>query len=206
MPKVGQEEHEILWPVDLNSVFEVTQRSVAWSHVTLGLEQLVQGGLAAGAIKVDVATGVSGFLRPGDRVDVYWSGNARGENVTRLIQASLQIIAIDQTDDEDRNNPTIARTITVEAPPDQIAALAQAQATGNLTLALVGVRDDTESETIEVTNRILRSTERELQARGYPTLRHAQSYMMPTVQTIRLNNGILDGGADPSGDGMALGV
>ena len=67
-------------------------------------------------------------------------------------------------------------------------------------------RFTTTSDTIEVTNRILRRTERDLQARGYPTHRHAQSYMMPTVQTIRIRDGILDGGADPSGDGMAAGV
>ncbi len=66
-------------------------------------------------------------------------------------------------------------------------------------------RFTTTSDTIEVTNRILRSTERELQARGYPTLRHPQSYMFPTVHTIRIQDGKLDGGADPSGDGMAAG-
>ena len=41
---------------------------------------------------------------------------------------------------------------------------------------------------------------------GYPTKRHPYSYMMPTLQTIRLINGELDGGADPSGDGMAVGL
>ncbi len=61
----------------------------------------------------------------------------------------------------------------------------------------------TTSNTIELTNRILRSTERELQTRGYPTLRHGQSYMTPIVHAIRLVDGELDGGADPSGDGMA---
>jgi gamma-glutamyltranspeptidase / glutathione hydrolase len=59
------------------------------------------------------------------------------------------------------------------------------------------------SDTIEVTNRILRSTERELQSRGYPTKRHAHSYMNPIVHAIRIVDGKLDGGADPSGDGMA---
>ncbi|MEX2518148.1 MAG: gamma-glutamyltransferase [Paracoccaceae bacterium] len=67
-------------------------------------------------------------------------------------------------------------------------------------------RFTTTSNKIEVTNRILRSTERELQRRGYPTHRHAHSYMMPTVQTIRILDGELDGGADPSGDGMAAAV
>ena len=67
-------------------------------------------------------------------------------------------------------------------------------------------RFTTTSETIEVTNRILRRTERELQARGYPTKRYGQSYLMPTVQTIRIADGVMDGGADPSGDGMAMGI
>lgn len=72
--------------------------------------------------------------------------------------------------------------------------------------AVEAPRFTTTSDVIEVTNRILRSTERDLQARGYPTLRHAQSYMFPTVHTIRIGEGRLDGGADPSGDGMAAGI
>ncbi len=151
---------EELFPADtdeLRTVLRVMERNepVLVSKVTApgqdaGVASRLAQGMRAFALRVDVSTGVSGFLRPGDRVDVYWTGNARGENVTRLIEASLQIIAIDQIADEDRSNPTIARTITIEAPPDRIAALAQAQATGSLSLALVGVSDDTHSATIEV--------------------------------------------------------
>ncbi|MEO0359958.1 MAG: gamma-glutamyltransferase, partial [Pseudomonadota bacterium] len=72
--------------------------------------------------------------------------------------------------------------------------------------AVHAARFTTTSDTIEVTNRILRRTERELQALGYPTMRHAMSYMMPTVHAIRIKDGRLDGGADPSGDGMAASV
>lgn len=67
-------------------------------------------------------------------------------------------------------------------------------------------RFTTTSDTIEVTNRILRRTEHELQNRGYPTRRYGYSYMMPTVQTIRITETGMDGGADPSGDGMAMAV
>ncbi|MCB1362150.1 MAG: Flp pilus assembly protein CpaB [Rhodobacteraceae bacterium] len=151
---------EDLFPPDsdeLRMVLRVMERNepVLISKVTApgedaGVASRLERGMRAFALRVDVASGVSGFLRPGDRVDVYWTGTARGESVTRLIQASLQIIAIDQIADEDRNNPTIARTITVEAPPDRIAALAQAQASGRLTLALVGVQDETESDMIEI--------------------------------------------------------
>ena len=72
--------------------------------------------------------------------------------------------------------------------------------------AVIAPRFTTTSNTIEVTNRILRATERDLKARGYPTKRHAQSYMNPIVQAIRIAHGKLDGGADPSGDGMAAKV
>ena len=142
---------------DLRTVLRVMERNepVLVSKVSApgedaGVASQLEQGMRAFALRVDVATGVSGFIRPGDRVDVYWSGNSRGENVTRLIQASVPIIAIDQISDQDRRNPTVARTITIAAPADQIAALAQAQATGGLSLSLVGVRDDSRSETIEV--------------------------------------------------------
>lgn len=156
---------EDLFPADtdeLRTIVRVMERNepLLASKVTepgddAGVASRLTQGMRAFALRVDVTSGVSGFLRPGDRVDVYWSGQARGENVTRLIQASLQIIAIDQIADEDRSNPMIARTITVEAPPNQIATLAQAQATGSLSLALVGVSDTTESETIEVSQQDL---------------------------------------------------
>jgi Flp pilus assembly protein CpaB len=105
-----------------------------------GVASRLEAGMRALALQVDVTSGVSGFLRPGDRVDVYWTGAGRGgRSITRLIRSNVQIIAIDQITDEDRNSPTVARTITVTAAPADIAALTQAQASGNLTLALVGV-------------------------------------------------------------------
>lgn len=64
----------------------------------------------------------------------------------------------------------------------------------------------TTSETIEITNRILRSTEKELQAKGYSTMRYAVSYATPIVHAIRMVDGKMDGGADPSGDGMSAQV
>lgn len=107
-------------------------------------------GMRAFALRVDVMSGVSGFLRPGDRVDVYWSGaGSEGQSITRLIHANLKLIAIDQVTDEERNNPMIAQSVTVEAPPEVVAKLAQAQGSGRLTLALVGVRDETESPHVE---------------------------------------------------------
>jgi gamma-glutamyltranspeptidase/glutathione hydrolase len=64
----------------------------------------------------------------------------------------------------------------------------------------------TTSDTIELTNRIPRAVEARLRAMGYPVQRHPFSYMSPLVHAIRIVDGRLDGGADPAGDGMAMGV
>lgn len=126
-----------------------------------GLTSRLDKGMRAFAIKVDVASGVSGFLRPGDRVDVYWTGSSRDKDVTKLIEAGVELIAIDQIADGDRNEARIARTVTVQVTPQQVASLAQAQSTGNLSLSLVGAEDDTVAEAIEVDQQLLLGIEDE---------------------------------------------
>lgn len=120
-----------------------------------GLTSRLGRGMRAFAIRVDVASGVSGFLRPGDTVDVFWTGQSQNKQVTRLIQTGIQLIAVDQTADEDTSRPLIARTVTVEATPQQVAALAQAQSTGRLSLSLVGADDDQVAEVVEVDQKLL---------------------------------------------------
>jgi pilus assembly protein CpaB len=121
-----------------------------------GVASRLRRGMRAFAIRVDVTTGVSGFLRPGDTVDIYWSGTTGNrQNLTKLIEANVPLIAIDQIADIDRANPTIARTVTVEVTPQQVAALAQAQTTGRLSLSLVGVQDDGVASVTEVDQRKL---------------------------------------------------
>ena len=140
-----------------------------------GLTSRLERGKRAFTIKVDVSSGVSGFLRPGDRVDVYWTGrvNMRGSEannteVTKLIEAGVQLIAIDQSADGDLSEATIARTVTVSVSPQQVAALAQAQTTGNLSLSLVGAEDDTVASAIEVDQRALLGLTNEVIAQEAP--------------------------------------
>ncbi|WP_068115374.1 Flp pilus assembly protein CpaB [Tropicimonas marinistellae] len=125
-----------------------------------GITSRLGRGMRAFAIRVDVTSGVSGFLRPGDRVDVYWTGSAAtsSENlgeITKLIETNVKLIAIDQIADKARSAPVIARTVTVEATPHQVASLAQAQSTGRLTLSLVGAEDDTIAEVSQVDQKAL---------------------------------------------------
>ncbi len=128
-----------------------------------GITSQLERGMRAFAIKVDVTSGVSGFLRPGDRVDIYWTGNvgevlsrdANGVNgaVTMLIERNVDLIAIDQEANQDITDAVIARTVTVAVRPEQVAALAQAQSSGRLSLSLVGAEDDYVAEAISVDQR-----------------------------------------------------
>ncbi|MEM6277380.1 MAG: Flp pilus assembly protein CpaB [Pseudomonadota bacterium] len=112
-----------------------------------GLTSLLEPGMRAFTIRVDVQTGVSGFLRPGDRVDVFWTGQGggdgrRGNDVTMLIETAVELVAVDQNSASDTSGAAIARTVTAQVTPQQVARLAQAQNSGRLSLALVGAKDD----------------------------------------------------------------
>ena len=64
----------------------------------------------------------------------------------------------------------------------------------------------TTSDTIDITNRILRRTERALVEMGYPVRHSALSYHFAGVHAARRTAEGWDGGADPGRDGMALRV
>ncbi|MGI9369619.1 MAG: Flp pilus assembly protein CpaB [Ruegeria sp.] len=160
-PETSDSDRFVLRTMEKDEAIMVVK--VTKPGVSAGLTSQLEKGMRAFAISVDVASGVSGFLRPGDHIDVYWTGSLRGTGegasgeITRLIQTSIQLIAVDQSaGSSDVTGATIARTVTVAATPEQIAALAQAQNTGRLSLALVGVSDETvASNTIEVDQRSL---------------------------------------------------
>lgn len=105
-----------------------------------GLTGKLGPGLGAFTIKVDASSGLTG-LQPEDRVDVYWTGappDGNGE-VTRLIEPAVLIIAVDQPPKlEGQEMLQPVRTVTVSGTRDQVARLAQAQATGRLALSVVG--------------------------------------------------------------------
>ena len=116
----------------------------------IGINTLLEPGTRAFAIRVNVATGVSGFLQPGDEVDIYWTGRNLDKQITRLIIERVKIIAIDQQSSQDSLRPTVARTVTLQVSPSIVANLVQFQESGNLTLSLRGVEDTTTSGPIEV--------------------------------------------------------
>ncbi len=136
-----------------------------------GLNTRLARGMRAFPILVDTNAGIAGLVRLGDRVDVYWTGSAgslgpdmQGE-FTKLIESGVTIIAIgNNANDNNYESSSSARTLTIEASPQQVARLAQAQVSGKLSLALMGIGDDEAAVVTDVDRRGLLGIEAEVVA------------------------------------------
>lgn len=115
-----------------------------------GVRSRLAPGMRAFTININVSTGVSGFLQPNDRVDVYWTGSDNGQTITRLILEGVRLIAVDQVENADISRTILARNVTVEVSPQIVAELTQAQQTGRLTLSLRGAEDEVLSGVFQV--------------------------------------------------------
>ncbi len=158
-PETGDNERYVMRAMEKDEA--IMEVKITRPGEAAGLTSRLEKGKRAFAISVDVASGVSGFLRPGDDVDIIWTGSLRGAvegasgELTRLILPSIRLVAIDQSAGSDVTGTTIARTVTVAVTPEQAISLAQAQSTGRLSLALVGVEDEAITAAIEVDQRKL---------------------------------------------------
>lgn len=114
-----------------------------------GLNGALEAGMRAFAINVEV----SDLLQIGDHVDLYWTGipTSGTAEITRQIESRLKIIAIDRPAEEGISAGSItSRSLTVAVTPQQVARLAQAQATGKLVTSLVGLTDTSASGAVEI--------------------------------------------------------
>ena len=100
-------------------------------------------GKRAISIKVDADTTAGGFILPNDRVDVILTRQVgQGGGGERSFQSStilkdVRVLAIDQTaKPENGAQSAVGKTATLELSESQAEMLAQAQASGTLSLAL----------------------------------------------------------------------
>jgi pilus assembly protein CpaB len=117
-----------------------------------GLTGKLEKGMRAFQIKVSTSSGVAGFIMPENYIDIYWTGyssDTTGE-MTRMIESAIRVIAVDQASSEAEYSGSAANTVTVAATPEQVARLAQAQATGKLSMSLVADSADGVEGLVEV--------------------------------------------------------
>jgi pilus assembly protein CpaB len=102
------------------------------------------------SIEVDQVTGVSGFVLPGDRVDVLVTvDNAGGSNVavTKTVLQNAEILAAGVTTEEKGKRHITTQTVTLLVDPEGAEAVALGLAQGDIHLVL---RNPVDMEIVDV--------------------------------------------------------
>lgn len=98
---------------------------------------LLTPGMRAVSASITGDATASGFVLPGDRVDVMRTGDVDGETATRVILSDVRVIAIDTTLQTEGGPVALGGSrVTFELKPPQVSPFIQARETGTLTLVL----------------------------------------------------------------------
>lgn len=105
-------------------------------------------GKLAFAVPITDTSGVGGFVRPGDVVDVLVTRQIPGEGstgatdkMTDVVLEAVPVLGIDQVSDENATKPATAKTATLEVDTFGAQKLALSIQLGTLSLALRNVAD-----------------------------------------------------------------
>lgn len=93
------------------------------------------------SVSVNAVSGVAGFVRPGDLVDVLLTrpiplDNANGAKMTDVVLQSVPVLAIDQVLDKQNTEAAVGATATLQVDMKGAQKLALAREMGSLSLAL----------------------------------------------------------------------
>lgn len=89
-------------------------------------------------VHVNDVIGVAGFLLPGNHVDVVEARMVKRHAVTRTVLQNLLVLAVDQTDSRNKDNPVVVQAVTLEVTPQQANVLVKATTEGRIQLTLRG--------------------------------------------------------------------
>lgn len=109
------------------------------------------------SIRVNDVLGVAGFVRPSDRVDVLLTRVVRNQErnseqtyVDVLLQG-VKVLAVDQTADERKDEPSVVKTVTFEVTTDEAQRLTLGANIGTLSLALRNIASSDVEQTRPIT-------------------------------------------------------
>ena len=154
----------LVYPVKANE--PIFESSLAPTSIkTGGMAAVVKPNKRAMAVKVDKVVGVSGFIFPGNRVDVLVTLQEKGQQqtaITKIVLENLLVLAtgteVEKTGKQEK--PAAVDVITLEVTPEEGEKLALAATEGKLQLALRNFSDTAEVNTRGTTIPILLSSYR----------------------------------------------
>ena len=144
---VGRVAATFIMPGDL-----ILENKLAPKGTMPGITVLLSPNQRAMTVKVDEASGVAGFLTPGNRVDVVVvvdKGEYNKDPIAKLIFQNLKVLGTGQKlENRPGDKPQIVPTVTLEVTPEQGERLALAAQEGRISLVLRGQGDQQLVETL----------------------------------------------------------
>jgi pilus assembly protein CpaB len=110
------------------------------------LAAIVKPDMRAVTVRVDDVIGVAGFLMPGNHVDVVAARVDNGHAETHTVLHNLNVLAVDQTAAQDKDQPVVVRAVTLEMSPKQAEVLVKAREEGRIQLTLRNPLDQTSDD------------------------------------------------------------
>jgi pilus assembly protein CpaB len=153
------------------------------------LSAVLAEGMKAVSIRVNDVQGVAGFVLPGDRVDIMLSRSQNNQAFVDVLLQNIKVLAIDQSADDQKENPTVAKAVTVEVSTFDAQKLTLAASVGQLSLALREVAANTGEATQRVSLSDLGGATVAAPAPGAPTPAPAAVAAPSTHATIDVYRG-----------------
>jgi len=147
--------------------------------------------MRAFAIRTNQASGVGGFILPGDSVDVVLVRKLGGEvtrtdkRVSDLIVQNVRVLGVDQNADATSEKTRVAKTVTVEVSARDAQRLALAADLGDLSLTLRRAGSETTTQARQVTIADLRGSSASHRVRRVTKIRHKAYPSTAQVAVIR---------------------
>jgi pilus assembly protein CpaB len=123
----------------------ITDRQIVHPGDRGFLAAVLKPGNRAVSVPVDTTSGISGFIFPGDKVDLiltakFNSKNSEGENrqrhISKTMLSGIRVLAIDQKTESKNGEVSPAKTVTLEVSPKQAEKVAIGMSMGSLSLSL----------------------------------------------------------------------
>ncbi len=156
------EGRTIIYPVKVNEPI-LASRLAPTDVKGGGVAAVVTPNKRAMAVKVDKVIGVSGFIHPGNRVDVLVTLSGQGKVTSPIAKTVLENVLVLATGTEmeqsgKQEKPKAVDVITLEVTPEEGEKLALAAAEGHLQLSLRNFSDTQDVNTQGTTVPILLSS------------------------------------------------
>ncbi len=109
---------------------------------TGGVSAVVTPGKRAISVKGDKVLGISGFIKPGNRVDVLVTLKHGKKETTKIVLENVLVLATGkEIQENDKGNPSPVDVYTMEVTPEEGEKLTLAASKGKLQFALSNVTD-----------------------------------------------------------------